>query len=259
MIVLHTDLDNTLIYSYKRDIGEQKRCVEIYQGRAISFMSEKSYRKLKEVKKKVLVVPTTTRTLEQYKRINLGIGMVPYALVCNGGVLLKAGEEDEAWYEESLRMVADCQEQLEIAERMLEVDPYLDFEIRNIQKLFIFTKSCEPDKTIAYLKQELDTSLVDVFSNGVKVYVVPKQLSKGEAVRRFRKYIKEEITIDTVIAAGDSEFDVSMLHAVDIGLAPMSLGKEYDLQKHVICIEAEKIFAESILEYIMKISNESLA
>ena len=39
MRIFFTDLDNTLIYSYKRDIGDAKRCVEVYQGREISFMT----------------------------------------------------------------------------------------------------------------------------------------------------------------------------------------------------------------------------
>ena len=38
MIVFYSDLDNTLIYSYRREIGGKKRCVEVYQGREISFM-----------------------------------------------------------------------------------------------------------------------------------------------------------------------------------------------------------------------------
>ncbi len=35
MIVFYSDLDNTLIYSYRREIGGKKRCVEVYQGRDI--------------------------------------------------------------------------------------------------------------------------------------------------------------------------------------------------------------------------------
>ena len=86
MQIVHTDLDNTLIYSYKHEIGGPKTCVEIYQGREISFMTETSHRLLGQLCSKpgVLVVPTTTRTLEQYQRINLGIGVPEYALVCNG-------------------------------------------------------------------------------------------------------------------------------------------------------------------------------
>ena len=91
MIVFYSDLDNTLIYSYRREIGGKKRCVEVYQGREISFMSEYSYHLLQEISKKALFIPVTTRTMEQYQRIDLGIGIPEYALVCNGGILLVRG------------------------------------------------------------------------------------------------------------------------------------------------------------------------
>ena len=97
MIVFHTDLDNTIIYSYKHDIGADKRCVELYHDREISYITGETYRLLKQVRVKeqqVMIVPTTTRTIEQYQRIDLGIGTVSYALVCNGGVLLSDGRED---------------------------------------------------------------------------------------------------------------------------------------------------------------------
>ena len=48
MIAFHTDLDNTLIYSYKHDIGPQKRNVELYQGREISYITEETYHLLPE-------------------------------------------------------------------------------------------------------------------------------------------------------------------------------------------------------------------
>ena len=76
MIVFHTDLDNTLIYSYRHDIGRDRRCVEVYQGREISFVTQETHRllqKLSERKEQVLIVPTTTRTAEQYARINLSL------------------------------------------------------------------------------------------------------------------------------------------------------------------------------------------
>lgn len=65
MKVLCADLDNTLIYSYKHDIGINKRNVEIYQGREISFITEKTYGLLKKIREKFLVIPTTKPTKEQ--------------------------------------------------------------------------------------------------------------------------------------------------------------------------------------------------
>ena len=47
--ILCADMDNTIIYSYKRNIGENKLNVELYNGREISFISEKTHDLLKKV------------------------------------------------------------------------------------------------------------------------------------------------------------------------------------------------------------------
>ena len=132
--ILCVDMDNTIIYSYKHDIGEKKLNVELYNGREISFISERTYSLLKEVNDKMLIVPTSTRTEEQYRRINLHIGAIPYALVCNGGVLLVNGERDKEWYYESLKMIAESRPQLDKAIGILEVDPRRKFEVRFIDE-----------------------------------------------------------------------------------------------------------------------------
>lgn len=279
MIVFHTDLDNTLIYSYKHDIGAQKRCVELYQGREISFITQETYRLLQVLsrrKEQVLIVPTTTRTVEQYQRIDLGVGSFRYALACNGGVLLvnecdccanertdicnfahKKDEswyrdswemirEDESWYRDSLEMIQDSVGELHRALASLDRDPRRSFELRFIRDLFVFTKCREPEAVVADLKKTLNVGLVDVFNNGVKVYVVPKTLNKGRAVERFREYAGA----DYVIAAGDSEFDISMLEAADLGFAPSALAQCYPFSGKVSCLSDEKIFAEAVLEQI---------
>ena len=192
MIAFHTDLDNTLIYSYKHDIGPRKRNVELYQGREISYITEETYHLLQLVKNEMLIVPTTTRTLEQYQRIDLGIGPFPYALVCNGGVLLVNGVPDEAWYQDSLHLVSDSREEMNLAMELLEREPRRKFELRYIEKLFIFTKCNDPETVVNDLKTSLDTKYVDVFSNGEKVYVVPQTLNKGTAVDRLREKLKPE-------------------------------------------------------------------
>ncbi|MBQ3968924.1 MAG: HAD hydrolase family protein [Clostridia bacterium] len=251
MVIFHTDLDNTIIYSYKHDIGENKICSEIYQGREISFITKKTAELLKKVNEKVLLVPTTTRTLEQYNRIDLGFGVPKYALVCNGGVLLKNGIEDENWYKTSFEMVSDCQNQLDLAEKILEKDENRDFEIRNIRKLFVFTKSSEPILSVENLKKNLDADMVDVFNNGVKVYVVPKKLSKGVAVERFRNMLSPEI----VAAAGDSEFDISMLNAADTAIAPKELYEMGVLGDKAVCFEDDGVFSDFVLEKVLEIGS----
>lgn len=248
MVVFNVDLDNTLIYSYKHDIGGNKRCAEIYQGREISFMTDKTAELLKELSRKILIVPTTTRTREQYERIDLGLGQIPYALVCNGGVLLQDGVEDEAWYADSKEMIADCDEELKRGMELLAADEDRCFEVRYIRQLFLFSKSNQPEATIQRLSERLDTSLVDVFSNGIKVCVVPKKLSKGNALRRFR----ERMQAEKVIAAGDSEFDISMLQCADMAIAPGKLEIGEKSTGELVKIEETVLFSEGLLEYLTK-------
>lgn len=270
--VLHLDLDNTLIYSYKHDIGIEKRCVEVYQGREISFMTEQTCSALKQAAERFVLVPTTTRTLEQYGRIDLGIGPVQYALACNGGILLNHGILDKQWYEESKRRIEECEEELKKAQAFLRSEKRREFELRFIEDLFLFTKCREPEDVVKELSEMLDDRLVDVFHNGIKVYVVPKALSKGKAVERFR----EVFDAPWVAAAGDSEFDVSMLRAADAGLAPYGFLEKTATSGAVIVPElyrcspvsgdnswrgirealGKKVFSEELFEMLKEVEKE---
>lgn len=245
-MVFHGDLDNTLIYSYKHNRDVPVKWVETYQGREISFMTEISWHLLQQVRKQVLFVPTTTRTVEQYQRIRLGSDTPEYALVCNGGLLLVNGGKDEDWYEESRALTAECQKELHQAERILETDEYVDFQIRNIEDLFVFTKSAQPKETVRRLRPHLDVERVDVWAHGAKIYIIPKTLSKGEAVKRFRHRVPGE----QVVAAGDSRFDISMLEEADLALAEHGLKREKIRQDRIIYLGTDRYFSDCVLEYV---------
>lgn len=252
-IIFHVDLDNTILYSYKHDIGADKRCVEVCQGKEISFITQETFRLLREVKSRAVIVPTTTRTTEQYSRINLGAGAFQYALTCNGGVLLVDGAEDADWYRESLKRISRSKSSLARAMEFLEKDRRRTFAVRFIKELFVFTKCGEPEAVAAELEAVLDMETVDVFSNGAKVYVVPKALGKGNAVDRFREYINAAY----VMAAGDSEFDISMLEAADYGIAAPTLVQRYlDSNKcfvgKMICPPADRLYAEVVLDTVLQ-------
>lgn len=248
MIIFNSDLDNTIIYSYKHDIGKDAACAEIYQGREISFMTAYSRALLKRISSMLRFVPTTTRTIEQYKRIELGIGEPEYALVCNGGTLLVRGERDEDWRLQSLELIKDSRTELERAEALLKKDRNIILDVRNIDGLFLFTKSEKPEDTIEGLAGVLDTGLVDLFSNGTKVYVVPKELNKGRAVRRLR----ERLGAEFVIAAGDSKFDIPMLLEADRAFAPAALAEGIRGHSGLIAISEEKLFSDELLKHILE-------
>ena len=243
MKILCTDLDNTIIYSYKHDIGNEKMNVELYKEREISFISNHTYELLKKVKEEFLIIPTSTRTKEQYNRIDLKIGIFKYALVCNGSVLLVDGKKDKDWYEESLRLAKPSNLEVKKALEYLENDKRRTFELRYIEDLFVFTKCDKSETVVNELRKHLDKSLVNVFNNKEKVYVLPTSLSKGKAIERLRKYLKVEF----IIAAGDSEFDISMVEAADVGIVPYGFKSEFNIKSDICEMGKEGLFSEQLL------------
>ena len=243
MKILCTDLDNTIIYSYKHDIGNEKMNVELYKEREISFISNHTYELLKKVKEEFLIIPTSTRTKEQYDRIDLKIGTFKYALVCNGSVLLVDGKKDKDWYEESLRLAKPNNLEVKKALEYLENDKRRTFELRYIEDLFVFTKCYKSETVVNELREYLDKNLVSVFNNKEKVYVLPTSLSKGKAIERLRKYLKVEF----IIAAGDSEFDISMVEAADVGLVPYGFKSEFNIKSDIYEMGKEGLFSEQLL------------
>lgn len=220
MNLVVSDLDNTLIYSYKHDIGEDKIPVELYEGRQVSFMTEKSHELLKRVRDKVEFVPLTTRSTQQYERITFDDNWKPhFALTGNGGSLLVDGVEEEAWKKESMRLIAPCKADLQKAYTIFEEDTNRTLDVRWVDGLFLFTKLKEPEQTLQKLKEELGDTELLFYQNGVKVYAVPKVLNKGIALQRLKKRLQPEYTI----AAGDSMFDVEMLAEADEAFFPKAL------------------------------------
>lgn len=256
MDILFTDLDNTLIYSRKINI-EEKITVEIYNDEENSFMSKLSFNILQELFNKMLLIPVTTRTIAQYSRINMGI-KPKYALCANGGILLKDGFIDKKWYNETLGIVSDSQQEREKAFKYLERDKRRNFECRNIEDLFIFTK-CEKTHEVAEdLKEVLDPDLVEVLYNGSKLYILPKKLNKGDMAKRLLKSIsKDEFdsSRDQIFAAGDTEFDLSIIKFADTGFAHKDLN--YYNDKNIIN-NYNGLFSDFYLEEILKLTDKTM-
>ncbi len=202
----------------------------------------------------MMIVPISTRTEEQYSRIDLGTGGFKYALVCNGGVLLADGKREADWYENSLKLIEPGKAELEKALVILEKESGRTSELRFIENLFLFTKCSDPEKAVDRLTSRLDRKRVDVFHKGEKVYVVPVQLSKGNAVMRLREYLDPEY----IIAAGDSRFDLSMAEAADWGIVPYGFTKKYRAVSALYEMDKDKLFSEALLEMCLKIRAESI-
>jgi hydroxymethylpyrimidine pyrophosphatase-like HAD family hydrolase len=208
-ILFASDLDNTLIYSYKAAKAGDI-CVEVKDGKDLSFMPPEAYALLKEVAGNVLFVPVTTRSLEQYRRINLGV-QPKYAVVAHGAVLLVDGQIDEAWAAESKALIS--------APLPVITESGWIYDIRYVDNYFLFAKSPQPGEAVNRLMTMIDPERFDACFVHNKVYIFPKGFTKGLAIKRLR----ERLQPDAVISAGDSHLDVSMLMAADIAIAPASL------------------------------------
>ncbi|WP_055631235.1 hypothetical protein, partial [Streptomyces hirsutus] len=115
-VLVASDLDRTLIYSANAlalagPDAEAPRllCVEVYESRPLSYLTETAARLLTELGDAAVFVPTTTRTREQYRRISLPGPAPAYAICANGGHLLVDGETDHDWHASvTARLAAEC-------------------------------------------------------------------------------------------------------------------------------------------------------
>ncbi len=250
MRVFASDLDNTLIYSYRHPIGDNKVLAELYEGREVSFMTKQSHEMLNQVFHKMTFIPVSTRSVGQYRRIRFHRDWEPsLALVSNGGTLLIDGKEDQEWKEQSLKTIRPAREQLEYAWGLLEQDNARTLDVRMVDDLFVFTKSGRVRDTVDRLRENLDLSQVEVWENGNKVYVIPLLLNKGQAIRRLR----ERFCIDFVASAGDSLFDIPLLHEADVAFYPTELS--YPSRQGQVCIPVDtgsKVFSDVVLGKLLQ-------
>jgi hydroxymethylpyrimidine pyrophosphatase-like HAD family hydrolase len=213
-LIFASDLDNTLIHSRKKS-RRGDVCVETRDGERMSFMTRASRELLGNLPASCRFVPVTTRSVEQYSRINLPIAP-EYAIVCNGAVLLKGGEPDADWSRATRESLADCLERIPgYYEAALVSDGV--FDVRLADGFFIFAKFNDRDVAATSLGGLVDSSLFDVIVSYNKIYVMPKGLRKGAAALRLKNLLGRD---DRLICAGDSELDLSMLRAADVAIVP---------------------------------------
>ena len=213
------DLDNTLIHSYKHRIDDDV-CIEIYNGREQSFISRKAVELLKEINKKVLFIPITTRSIEQYHRIQWIEGTKPkYAVISNGANLIYGDDINLQWKSNSFKnYIGPYSKELKRQQTLLSQNP--NFNIcRIIDDSFLFLKCSDfIDIEIVSTKLQEETSLT-VQHSGRKIYLFPPELNKGYALLRLKKKFNPKQTF----CAGDSVVDLPMLNIADFAYAPTYL------------------------------------
>lgn len=216
-ILFASDLDNTLLYSYKyKKKGDI--CVEFNKGKEQGFMTQKMIKFISFINKKLLFIPITTRSIEQYLRIKWPNGCEPeYAVVSNGANLLYKGNVDKKWQNKVFDSISkqykiELYEQYEIQSKM---SSYIRCRIVDDVYLFVYCKDYIDIQKQAILCQ--NKTKLKVIASGKKIYFFPPQIDKGIALG----LLKEQFRITKIIAAGDSIIDIPMF-----GLANCSFTME---------------------------------
>ena len=209
-----TDLDGTLIYSHRRNLPEPRMAVEILHGREQSHMAEDTFTFLKAADW-LQIVPVTTRTEEQYRRLlRMDELRIRQAIVCNGGKLLTDGREDPAWTAETMARVRTVLPALEEAAGLLR-NLCPESEVRHPEPYYFYAAAENPAAVCSLLKKEIRGERLQAFHDRRKVYLFPDSVRKGDALRRFIRRFGVAVSA----AAGDGPADVTMLNAADLPMA----------------------------------------
>ncbi|MCQ2459145.1 MAG: HAD hydrolase family protein [Ruminococcus sp.] len=249
MITFLADLDNTLIYSYRREIIGEKLEVEWINGKLQSYMTKHTYDFLTKAEN-MQIIPITSRTPQQYERLSeiMEKLKVKYAVICNGGILLEDGKVNKEWYEETLRLTAKAQKEMKKACEILKEENPVIHETENIM---VYAVVEEPQKVEQKLKNALDEKLVMVFCDHRKVYCLPKEINKGNAVKRL---IEKGIVKGIAAASGDGEQDISMLEQAEYPIVPETLADRVkNSRKHIV--SNSPMFSDNVCDEIKKLTD----
>ena len=219
-ILYASDLDRTIIFS-KRFLDEHKTnsdytLVESIGDREISYASVDVLNKLYQLsfKDNITFVPVTSRSKDEYNRIDLGF-TPEYAIVANGGIIIHNGVELDD-YNRYIYNNMNTMEMLSIMQDVAEMESVTD-NVKCIDKRYIFTKIV--DKALFDVEiQEIGTkySNWDITVQGNKVYIIPKFFSKQIALR----WLWHKLNQPYIIASGDGPLDIPMLSLANMAIVP---------------------------------------
>jgi len=263
-MILASDLDRTLIYSAKFLEGFSGRVKAAETGRYYSYMTETAAELLKYIAGRVLFVPCTTRTIEQYLRIDFFQSALKpaYAITSNGANLIRGGVVDTGYRDMVSRLLNhrcaaghDVLKEFdrlagdEWAQPMREADGVFYYCIIERKKI--------PSKELAAFGNWAREQKWEVSLQGRKLYLVPQVINKRAALTRVIEMTGE----NSVIAAGDSLLDLPLLQGADYALIPAH-GELYEqlecLQENWLLTASSGLPAgEEILQAVIKIVNEN--
>lgn len=166
-ILFASDLDNTLLFSHQHARAGDV-CVEHLDGKARAF-SPGVIRGLAQINRSMRFVPVTSRSIAQFLRIQFPPGCVPkYALVANGGLLLRNGAVDPAWQARSLALSPLAGELAKAGSCWAQVP--LPLRARMVDDLYLFAACDSPAEAAQALAHVQGRTRLTAELSGRKLY-----------------------------------------------------------------------------------------
>lgn len=198
-----SDLDKTLIFSgYPNE-----KCIEKYNERNITFMTQKGFSLLQEVLNNVIFIPCTMRNLHQTNRIDFIHNYNPKYIICtNGCEIYIDGKLDKNW-ENLVREKISIKEILNLQKQVDNLNLNI-IENRSVNDFFLALKftTANLDKEIEILRKVIP-STYNIQQDKYKIFLLNKTIDKSNAI----DYLKNNYLLDDkIIVAGDSKADENM-------------------------------------------------
>ncbi len=226
--MIASDLDRTLIYSAGAlqlttadELSPNLVSVETLAGRPNSFMTVAASRRLAELSRTALFVPTTTRTVAQYRRVRFP-GISPaFAITSNGGNILVGGRADEEWNRSTALAIAECDVTLTEVRHELARRTHDDWVLKrragdDLFCYLVVDLLHMPDDFVESWTSWCEGRGWRVSVQGRKIYAIPRPLTKERAMLA----VANRLGASRVLAAGDGALDAGFLAAADAGIRP---------------------------------------
>lgn len=254
-MIFATDLDRTIIYSEKF-INEENRdkveLIETLDEKPISYISKTALEELKNLSKQIYIIPVTTRSIKQYTRINT-FEYCDYAITSNGGTIIYKGKILEEWENHINKLLEPYKQKMEEMIELLKKEKYITREPSLIDEKYIFTKTENVEECEKELEKKIDKNLWNFTIQGQKVYVIPKGITKSNALN----YLKEKLKENIVIASGDGKMDKDMLDLADIPILPKH-GELYSKlnynKENLILVDNGVFSSDEIIKEVKKLN-----
>ncbi len=230
--LIATDLDRTMIYSRGAFGGHtdpaELLCVEYLDGAPLSYVTGTAATLLGDLAAACPVVPTTTRTPEQFRRIDLPGGPWHHAITSNGGVILVDGEPDPAWRRRIDTAVLESCATLDevVAELHRRITDDWVSKVRVADELFCYLVvdvAAQPPGFLEDWDRWCSARGWNVSQQGRKIYSMPDPVCKSRAVAEVHRRLTDAGALDPdapVLAAGDGALDAEMLVAAHAAIRP---------------------------------------